>query len=85
MATNRYQHSIPPEDYRQLLEYVERELASVSASIDSLANGDRDVLYQAPIRVFPGMIVYADGTSWDPGSGEGLYRYSLAGAWVFIG
>ena len=85
MATNRYQHAIPPEDYKQLLEYIERELASVSASVDSLANGDMDILYEPPLRVRPGMVVYADGTSWNPGSGEGIYRYNLAGSWVFVG
>lgn len=85
MAANRYQHSIPPEDYRQLLEYIERELAGISSSIDSIENGDHDILYNPPIRVRPGMVVYADGVEWDPGSGEGLYRYSLSGTWVFIG
>lgn len=85
MGANRYQHSIPPEDYRQLLEYIERELASVSAAIDSAHNGDIDILYAEPIRVYPGMVVYADGTTWNPGSGEGIYRRSLANTWVFIG
>lgn len=87
MATNRYQHSIPPEDYRQLLEYVERELASVSASIDSLATGEKDVLHSPPIRVFPGLKVIADGTDWDPdGSGlQGEYLYTESGSWVRIG
>lgn len=33
-----------------------------------------------------GMLAYADGTLWDPGSGKGLYRYNSAtAAWVFIG
>jgi len=85
MPVRRYQHSIPPEDYERLLEYVERELSEVSASIDSVANGETDVFYTEPARVYPGMILYADGTEWNPGSGEGIYRYSLAGTWVFVG
>lgn len=33
-----------------------------------------------PTRYRDGMIVYADGTNWNPGSGEGIYaRYG--GAW----
>lgn len=32
----------------------------------------------------PGMITYADGTDWDPGSGEGIYAY-YGGAWHFLG
>jgi hypothetical protein len=38
----------------------------------------------APIRHWDGMVVYADGTNWNPGSGEGLYRYG-GGAWNIIG
>ena len=29
----------------------------------------------APSKVRDGLTVYADGTDWDPGSGEGLYMY----------
>lgn len=39
--------------------------------------------YSAPNRVYEGMLVYADGTTWDPGSGAGLYQYRST-AWVFI-
>jgi hypothetical protein len=87
MATNRYQHSIPPEDYRQLLEYIERELASVSAAIDSLANGEKDVLHSPPKRVYPGLKAIADGSDWDPdGSGiQGEYLYTENDGWVRIG
>lgn len=34
-----------------------------------------------PARPSNGMIVYANGVEWDPGSGEGFYGYE-AGAWV---
>lgn len=30
-----------------------------------------------------GILVYADGTDWDPGSGEGLYVYK-SGGWTFV-
>lgn len=39
--------------------------------------------YSAPNRVYEGMLVYADGTTWNPGSGAGLYQYRSS-AWVFI-
>jgi hypothetical protein len=26
-------------------------------------------------------VAYADGTSWNPGSGEGLYEYRSDAAW----
>lgn len=42
------------------------------------------VLYAEPSRTFAGMIVYADGTSWNPGSGEGFYRRNKDNdGWVY--
>jgi hypothetical protein len=44
------------------------------------------ILYAEPQRFRPGMLVIADGSDWDPGSGAGLYRRNEANnAWVFIG
>lgn len=40
-----------------------------------------DVLTAEPLVPSDGMIVYADGTSWDPGTGEGFYGYE-SGVWV---
>ena len=34
----------------------------------------------APDKPFDGMLVYADGTNWDPGNGEGFYGY-FGAAW----
>lgn len=33
------------------------------------------VVYAAPKKYKRGTLAYADGTSWNPGSGEGLYQY----------
>jgi hypothetical protein len=43
-----------------------------------------NTLYAAPGRIFDGMIVKADGTTWNPGSGAGVYAY-VASAWVAQG
>lgn len=44
------------------------------------------VLYAEPEKTFPGQLVYADGTTWNPGSGEGVYRRNAANAaWVHLG
>lgn len=40
-----------------------------------------NTLYAAPSRIFDGMVVLADGTTWNPGSGAGVYA-RVAGAWV---
>ncbi len=46
-----------------------------------------DLTYQsAEPKYYAGMMVLADGTNWNPGSGEGLYRRNLANtAWVLVG
>jgi len=41
-------------------------------------------LHREPKKVYPGMIVLADGTDWDPGSGAGYYGYR-ASSWVKLG
>lgn len=44
------------------------------------------ILYAEPSKTFAGMIVYADGSTWDPGSGEGVYRRDKTNAsWVHLG
>jgi len=42
------------------------------------------ILYAAPAKPRDGMVCWADGTSWNPGSGAGLYHYR-AGAWHYLG
>ena len=42
------------------------------------------VLDAAPAKPRKGLLVYADGSTWNPGSGQGLYRYT-GSAWVFVG
>lgn len=40
--------------------------------------------YKAPEKPQDGMIVKADGTHWNPGSGAGYYGYT-SGSWSFLG
>lgn len=39
------------------------------------------ILRAPPVNAEDGLIVYADGTAWNPGSGAGFYGRQ-AGAWV---
>lgn len=43
-----------------------------------------DALYAAPSKPRTGMVVLADGTYWNPGSGAGYYGYYGA-SWVKLG
>jgi len=40
--------------------------------------------YAAPTKPREGMIALADGTTWNPGSGAGVYAY-YGSAWVKLG
>ena len=39
------------------------------------------ILHVEPDKPRDGDLVYADGTDWDPGAGEGFYGYEN-GVWV---
>lgn len=69
----------------ELLRYAQDLERRFALAVTALASGQRDVLHAAPARPRPGLVVIADGSDWNPGSGEGLYRYNLAGQWIFIG
>lgn len=74
-----------PTDAAQFQTWVQRELQAVSQAWEQqqpfiLLN----TLYAAPKKLREGMLVKADGTTWNPGSGAGFYGYR-AGAWRFLG
>lgn len=62
--------------------YVYRELLRISAEFGQIAEGRYfEPRYTAPAKPREGMIVIADGTSWNPGAGKGAYEYR-SGAWA---
>jgi hypothetical protein len=76
-----------PEDPKQLAAFLRRELGNIyAASLREDPFMELEVLYASPSKVRAGMVVYADGTTWNPGSGEGVYRRDKANAaWVHLG
>lgn len=79
-----YAPSPVPSDAKDLPRYIEVEMAKIQAAIDLLAQGHLDKSYAAPSKPRDGDFRYADGTTWNPGSGIGFYRYN-GSAWVFLG
>jgi hypothetical protein len=79
-----YSPGDPPQDAAQMQRFLREELVKIKAAIDGLAAGHLDKTYAAPAKPRDGDIRYADGATWDPGSGAGVYVYRGA-AWRFLG
>lgn len=71
-----------PLPYGQNLEeYVQAELRRISEALVLLLEGRSfPALHAAPEKPRDGMLVQADGTDWNPGSGAGYYERK-GGVW----
>lgn len=82
---SRYVPRPVPLDQSQIGTFLTQELANIARSLnESDKTLNLAVSYATPSKVFDGLIVLADGTKWNPGSGGGYYGYR-AGAWRFLG
>lgn len=70
-----------PED---IVRYLQEALRGLNARVTELEISLSLVQYAAPSKLREGMIRFADGTTWDPGSGKGLYIY-YDGNWNKLG
>jgi hypothetical protein len=75
----------PPADPRELQRYLRELNVLIGAVVAALAAGHLEKLHVEPTKRSNGDIRYADGTDWNPGSGEGVYFYNTAGSWVKLG
>jgi len=69
----------PPVDPKDIPEYLERELRRISTAFSQVH--DHEELHAEPPKLHEGMVRYADGSDWNPGSGEGLY-VRLSDRWI---
>lgn len=80
-----YQPRAVPSDPAALPAFLQQELLNIArATLEGNQFLSLEMLYVAPAKPRDGMVVLADGTSWNPGSGAGFYGYR-AGAWRFLG
>lgn len=76
---------LPSDSVLALSLALQRELQRISAELElGVATRIDRFLPAAPTKLRDGMIVGADGTNWNPGSGKGAYIYYGA-AWHFLG
>ena len=71
-----------PSDLPNLVRYLFKELTRIAQAL-STQRPKAPTLNVEPEKPEEGLMVIADGTNWDPGSGNGLYIYMNA-AWVLI-
>ena len=64
-----------PDDVRDLSRFLQSELIAIQSAIQRLADGHVDTSNIAPTKPKDGDIRLADGTNWNPGSGQGIYGY----------
>jgi len=77
---------IHAENPAELLLVLNEYFRVISSNLDRL-NGDQyqfRKLQSEPYHKYDGLTVFADGTNWNPGSGQGIYTY-YASAWNKLG
>lgn len=73
--------NLPPDAPLWLVQ----ELRKLQEAWDSPVDGVVfRTLYAEPAKLVDGLTVKADGTTWNPGTGAGIYTY-YAGAWNKLG
>lgn len=81
----RYTPGVVPTDAASLAAFLRVEIEKIAQAIDSPNERfSMSTLYAAPKKYRDGDIVKADGTTWNPGSGSGVYVYRDA-AWHLLG
>ena len=78
----RFDPSTCPQDLEDIPKFVDEMLLQVKFVLDLLRDGHLDVVYAEPDKPQQGDIRYADGSTWNPGSGEGIYFRNSAAACV---
>lgn len=67
----------------ELSTWVNRELSAIASELKKYELVEYTA---APTQPFHGLKVIADGTTWNPGSGRGVYWYdSSVPSWKFMG
>lgn len=70
-------------DGKALADWLSNELQAIASSqVSNVTSLPLMPLFVAPRKPRAGLVVYADGVKWNPGSGEGVYAFSVAGTWV---
>lgn len=84
--TTQYQPQMPPAGM-EYGGYMFQEFQRIANVLELLAQGFFfEVATAEPEKPRTGMLQFADGTNWDPGSGRGIYYYDAeqTPSWIKI-
>lgn len=74
-----------PANPAEMPQFLQQELLNLQKALSGpFSFLLLDKQYVPPNRLFEGMVVLADGTQWNPGSGAGFYGYR-DGGWKLLG
>lgn len=80
-----YQPGYVPDDQKAMAEFLRQEFIGIKQALEQGADAlYLTTLYKSPAKLREGMLILADGTQFNPGSGGGVYVYR-AGAFRFLG
>lgn len=77
-----YRRETPTEEYSA--KWLQEELNKIEQAFRQFNYLQLDSLFVEPEKPRDGLTVVADGTAWNPGSGQGVYTY-YNGAWHKLG
>ncbi len=75
----KYQPSSPPEKDQR--SWLADELRRISNAIGASEYHQLTPIDVEPGKPSKGMVVWAVGSNWNPGAGEGMYVYNESGTW----
>ena len=78
----RFDPTTCPVTLEEIPSFIDSMLLEVRTVLDLVRDGHLDVSNVVASDPQQGDIRYADGSNWNPGSGEGIYFYNAAGNWV---
>jgi len=82
-SVTHYEPGAPPVNEEDMGIYVVTELKRLASVVLNQAIFRLERTHVAPDKPRGGDIRYADGSNWDPGSGEGVYFFKESTtAWV---
>lgn len=85
LRKTRYVPGRVPARTEELARFLQSEIERLNDALESpFTHQLLEKLHVEPTRLRDGFVAYADGTDWNPGSGEGVYVY-YASAWHKLG